>query len=97
MNKHTPGPWKTLNPGISSIYCTIQGANGGRVCAIGENSHENHHFNARLIAAAPDLLAACQRAVMAGGPFDDSHSAYWTLNADDMAAIRAAIARATGE
>ena len=49
--------------------------------------------DAALIAAAPDLLAACKR-ISLDDPFNDSHSPYYTLNEDDATAIRAAIAKA---
>lgn len=59
--------------------------------------------DARLIAAAPDLLAALQRLVAS----DDAHSTIHAPDGDDVArmfeyaeafdAARAAIARATGE
>lgn len=45
--------------------------------------------------AAPALLAALERIAAAGGPFDDSHDKYWAINADDMAAVLAAIEQAT--
>lgn len=41
-----------------------------------------------------ELVEALQRASKAGGPFDDSHSPYWAINADDMAAIRVALSKA---
>lgn len=59
---HTPGPWETGKLGHN-----VQGANGRLVAAtmfvqFGNNSEDV--ANARLIAAAPDLLAAlieCRR------------------------------------
>ncbi len=61
--EHTPGPWRYVpgmvyEPGpsthIASAGCE-QGVYGPRPVAIGEE-----RFNARLIAAAPDLLAAAK-------------------------------------
>ena len=60
---HTPGPWHTAN-GIhgKSVCGPIQMTlNGGGttapcICKMGVDNEEN----ARLIAAAPDLLAACK-------------------------------------
>ena len=55
MSKHTPGPWKVRN------QYWIVGPDGGSICkteyadGIAVKSREE---NARLIAAAPDLLEA---------------------------------------
>ena len=56
---HTPGPWKTRDP--SSVYDAL-----GRYIHQGSGTMPEHHSlpreeaaaNARLIAAAPDLLEA---------------------------------------
>lgn len=66
---HTPGPW-TVNPysfihaGKTLIACpaTPEEAQAG-LCAHPES--EEAKANARLIAAAPDLLAACKSALAA--------------------------------
>lgn len=56
--KHTPGPWLvgTLTGYVNQIQ--IEPAIG---CAYGAG--EEVAANARLIAAAPELLAVCKRAV----------------------------------
>ena len=59
--KHTPGPWKSTKDG--RIYSetatewnrTANAETAAWVAATGENP-----ANARLIASAPDLLAACE-------------------------------------
>lgn len=66
MSKHTPGPWRSerskggLKAKISgenwNYFAKVWIATNGEVCADGE-------ANARLIVAAPDLLAACESAV----------------------------------
>lgn len=68
---HTPGPWRTVNltgefigieaaDGYPVARTVIESANlrrvGRRASVPGENQ-----ANARLIAAAPSLLEACQR------------------------------------
>ena len=61
---HTPGPWKTCDPGKQEnplmIYC--DDSLGSRVADLSKSGHgipmEVDHANARLICAAPDLLAA---------------------------------------
>jgi hypothetical protein len=49
--------------------------------------------NARLIAAAPDLLAACKAALVVLMADSDSEED----NAEEIASLKAAIARAEGE
>ena len=82
--QHTPGPWHAEPAphrshwilGATSVALTI----------------EPNEANARLIASAPELLAACMSALRAlednlsPGPMDE----------DAKAGLRAAIARATG-
>jgi len=57
--KHTPGPWRinkaTVHTRSENPY-TIESANGKKCIVWGMR----HKANARLIAAAPDLLEACQ-------------------------------------
>lgn len=62
MSKHTPGPWKCApvkdedgNPMFIEI--TADGIKEIANTANGNFSDEVEHSNARLIAAAPDLLA----------------------------------------
>lgn len=58
MSKHTPGPWGIASDpdGISSPRVIAPGLND--VCVIcGAASNESVMADARLIAAAPDLLA----------------------------------------
>ena len=59
---HTPGPWKVKNIGSE---CYVEGATF--VCDMqmsdcdGQGDREMALANARLIAAAPDLLEACKK------------------------------------
>lgn len=59
MGEWTPGPW-TFGPSA-----TILGANGRRVCRFGVFIDETELADARLIAAAPDLLDALETLVRA--------------------------------
>jgi hypothetical protein len=67
--KHTPGPWITDTShsheweGITiwnepsdpdGIWTTV-------IAHVVPDQHEEHEANAKLIAAAPDLLAACKK------------------------------------
>jgi hypothetical protein len=63
--EHTPGPWK-----VDEVWSLIMGPNGEEVAAVHSGvSHPTRanrntaHANARLIAAAPDMLAALQEAL----------------------------------
>jgi hypothetical protein len=88
MNKHTPGPWQYAFEGGTAAF--IMEGDGTTVAKISttENStaHRNLPANARLIAAAPDLLEALKFAQSIIGHPDDAGSQM----------IAAAIAKATG-
>lgn len=55
MSSHTPGPWRVIDDG--SVVGVQMGLAGGFLI----DSKANPDANARLIAAAPDLLDALQR------------------------------------
>jgi len=104
MSKHTPGPWtfSTSSDGWSySIY--IAQADGApytpnysdvayitQTCT-GERQ-QVQEANARLIAAAPDMLDALRRAVLALAFASETSAAMH----DDYEAVSRAIAKATG-
>lgn len=90
MKAHTPGPWR-----VDADRCEVQ---------IGEHcrAYQRHdggiwidelEANARLIAAAPDMLAALHKALCLIGLRDE-----WTFAGRHEATevIRAAIAKAEG-
>ena len=62
--KHTPGPWKVYDPEMPDTEATygIDGPNGQPVVYFGltQNDGINRLEDARLIAAAPDLLDFAQ-------------------------------------
>jgi len=86
--KHTPGPWHIMPRGQvgcdSFPICEVYDADP-------RNDNPEQEANARLIAASPDLLAACKRLIDCLGP-DGYHS---TAGKPACDAARAAIARAT--
>jgi len=57
MSKHTPGPW-ALSSGASHVIAAC----GGGICKLDSihGAYQDQAANARLIAAAPDLLEACK-------------------------------------
>lgn len=100
MSKHTPGPWKAVEYAHSFGICTAKGDGYSERLAEcvywntprdDQPSRDTARINARLIAAAPELLAALQAlfAWSVAQPFreHDGHP---------VQLARAAIARATG-
>jgi hypothetical protein len=108
--KHTPGPWFVKKTAMS---CFIDARIGGgmlqEVAWCGQTATPEHmDANARLIAAAPDLLEALNRLLITAEcvkrqadnsgktPYTD-----WRSAVDDLTKVsdkaRAAIAKATGE
>jgi len=59
--KHTPGPWHTGGVNLISVY----GCDGIQLAVITDRDGATpaDKANAKLIAAAPDLLEACTRAM----------------------------------
>jgi hypothetical protein len=107
MSAHTPGPWKTRGVGIygSGVQiaeaCSMKQRPGSTLQA------DQAAANARLIAAAPDLLAALtiedvdqiaeaiENFVM--GPVEGTElNGIWQPYLDKLNALRAAILKATG-
>ncbi len=99
MSKHTPGPWKVIRDGNDLSVRSANSRDTGKITHldIAENigglrpgpdftDRSEAKANARLIAAAPDLLEALQRLVKAVDP----ESTGWDEAVD-------AIAKATGE
>lgn len=99
MSKHTPGPWSAyIGGGVISV-CIGAIPNGKRPCIVewpGFDSCDlplaQQKANARLIAAAPDLLAGCIKAVELLEPFEQTGF----LGEAVLPPIRAAIAAARG-
>jgi hypothetical protein len=84
--KHTPGPWKWDGGGyVDAPAGCIAGINATSSPSVSE-------ANARLIAAAPELLAACR--VLLEGIDDHWATTEAGINAIDYARI--AISKATG-
>lgn len=101
--KHTPGPWKAVE---HHGAIDVMGVGSG-VCRVFTDPNQNSlptmpqaRANARLIAAAPDLLAALRKAMEW---VEHVEAVAWDsipegMRGDNGAAwaIRSAIARATG-
>ena len=67
MKQHAPGPWKVSKSGRSVSACGIKISQSSRPCAASASAQEAIdrmlQANARLIAAAPDLLEELQELV----------------------------------
>lgn len=59
MAEHTPGPWRVLSAAPNHSL-TINSARGQYIGLAGLQDNGAHEANARLIAAAPELLAALE-------------------------------------
>lgn len=90
MNDHTPGPWNVSRLGPSYIEQT----GGSLVASAIETRGDSYLANARLIAAAPELLAALDNLA---GLIEDYILAGYDFNDDTTAQARSAIAKARGE
>lgn len=102
MSGHTPGPWVFVPEGIEDKWGDTDdmggfyGPRGEQVCHFGDcttyypsNGEPPSEADARLMAAAPELLAFAQAYV---NTFPES-PVTWRL----LEMARAAIAKATGE
>lgn len=92
MAAHTPGPWYTFTnaEGVLQVWAESRHINEDVLVATAEDDGGvlgADEDNARLIAAAPDLLEAAKAALVRLDAIDIS-----TINRD----LRAAIAKAEG-
>jgi hypothetical protein len=105
MSKHTPGPWvlekavgtDDMDCGWSVLPVIVDYNYRGEICHLYDSEHihgitnDERDSNARLIAAAPDLLEACMAYIA------DREESGCTADSAAVKAMRAAIAKATGE
>jgi len=98
--KHTPGPWRIkAHTDESPEHITgwsdwsIIGADGACVCIEQTSINDSAKHNARLIAAAPELLEALQR-LIGTGLDEQTHRA---IMSEPAHFVNVAIAKATGE
>ncbi len=93
--KHTPGPWQVGNRHPCRIIANNGGAYDliGTTCEIDDEGTEYEHqvANARLIAAAPELLASL-KFMLAGAEAEPSMAIYKA----HIEQARAAILKAEG-
>ena len=93
---HTPGPWEwDAEPG-HGVWVSSEDVGICQVDFDRALTDADYKANARLIAAAPDLLDAAQTAykAMIAAELSDSSRAEWESS---IAKLNQAIAKATGE
>lgn len=112
--RHTPGPWSACNKfsGVTLSNWRVSegdstpGVEAGIAIMSGGRSDETEQANARLIAAAPELLESLQslekRLTAAANAFYATGTRKALMEAlggwkDDITPARAAIAKATAE
>lgn len=98
MSRHTPGPWQVSRNNAGAIPLHFQppeviGRNGQCCVASQMGNGPEAEANARLIAAAPELLAACEAMLDKFQHDTLEGEAGW----DAVCAAREAIAKATAE
>ena len=105
--KHTPGPWAVIDAGPTNDHKDSRICDdSGDILAVvrGRDVPDSIHIaNASLIAAAPDLLAACKSVGITPAALDRMLVAtprmtavHISLTVDQVRVIYAAIARAEG-
>ncbi len=93
---HTPGPWK-ITGGRFVGEGQMIGAPSGHICRVYAPDNRDESANARLIAAAPELLAACKAVIGHGYCANTSSVASQDyVSKKAIAKVRAAIAKAEG-
>jgi hypothetical protein len=93
-DKHTPGPWSVITPPSFTLDTRhVHSAAGETVATVTGCGVFADVANARLIAAAPDMLAALRDLVAQVAAYESIHGANTSPICPDAA--RAAIAKAT--
>lgn len=107
MSTHTPGPWEVRHESADPCWAVVC-ALGGRIVA-NVNSETGPDIpplvsikmptdaNARLIAAAPDLLEAAKRLLENADDRDETHDEETGEEYNDWKDLRDAIAKAEGK
>lgn len=105
-SKHTPGPW-TYQENSDAYTHIVRGPTNCLICQLSQSTHVEIEANARLIAAAPEMLQALTAVVeaMDKGGLDElmccngrECGCRAATNGDLLVhELRALIAEATGE
>lgn len=95
--QHTPGPWQVERGPVSRNLCVMSATTWicGQLQSDNETSIDTAEViaNARLIAAAPDMLAACKSALEF---YDAQPKPHQAGEAAILDGLKAALTKATG-
>lgn len=97
--KPTPGPWRVSDFEIhaGSKHRVVMGADDFSICHVGERDGDENDANARLMAAAPELLTTLRRVLTAGNKPDlsvkENRDALDAAISDGWSAIKKAEAK----
>jgi hypothetical protein len=97
MSGHTPGPWKVQDDRTTDGTFRVFPHEGPSICNL---RHGEMEANARLIAAAPELLRACEEALNAlldYVPLLEAHGSVMGYGHAVIVRLKAAIAKAEGK
>jgi hypothetical protein len=94
-HKYTPGPWEIQK--ADDAYCIASIGNLVIMPAVGKVKHDNSEADARLIAAAPELLDACTALIDYDESAEDGDVSMIMAYAKATRLARKAIAKATGQ
>jgi len=111
MNKHTQGPWAISRNCLYIVsdtkeVCSIQCGNTRATCAFDKSEDTTGFFsdfsaeqkaNARLISAAPELLAACERSFNLLLDMTDGSPCVSDFDREIIEQLNQAIKKAKGE
>jgi len=109
QGKNTPGPWQTLPEEVDRDYIRVRGTRIGCKYKIANVPHtiipgqtygvDETRADARLIAAAPDLLAALEALtpILEAAESNASGNPEWFWVSPRINAAREAIAKAKGD
>lgn len=94
MSAYTPAPWRIVDH-LTETARVVGGEDGAQeVGTVWCTDFPDGAANARLIAAAPDLLAALEKVLGSATELGGLGGAYITVSGDTLRAARAAIAKA---
>jgi hypothetical protein len=98
--KHTPGPWRIFTTMDGTKLIGIGDSNGEGIIDAGfgvwREGDPEAIANARLIAAAPDLVDALEELLDACNELNDAYNSRM-IDPHAMSSARAALAKAKGE
>ena len=92
-SKHTPGPWVANIPPTDRMAPTVDAVDG-EVCTCECGVNRTNRHNARLIAAAPELLEVCEMGLTLFHVAEIAHAIQGQVGMEPKAQFAAAIAKA---